>query len=120
MCRARVAVPKAVSGQLSVTAAAAEYGYSRRHVHRLLVRYRNGGLDAVEPRSRRPIGSSSATPPEVRQRVLELRGQLTADGRDAGPEPNPLAPRTRADAGSLDLDDPSDPPPGRIDHSAAR
>jgi len=86
MSRARVAVLKAVSGQLSVTAAAAEYGFSRRHLHRLLVRYRNGGLDAVEPRSRRPNGSSTATPPEVRQRVLELRGQLTADGLDAGPE----------------------------------
>jgi transposase InsO family protein len=86
MSRARVAVLKAVSGQLSVTAAAAEYGFSRRHLHRLLVRYRNGGLDAVEPRSRRPNGSSSATRPEVRQRVLELRQQLTADGLDAGPE----------------------------------
>jgi transposase InsO family protein len=86
MSRARVAVLQVVSDQLSVTAAAAEYGFSRRHLHRLLARYRAGGLDAVEPRSRRPNGSSRATPPEVRQRVLELRLQLTADGLDAGPE----------------------------------
>jgi transposase len=86
MSRARVAVLQVVSDQLSVTAAAAEYGFSRRHLHRLLARYRASGLDAVEPRSRRPRGSSRATPPEVRQRVLQLRLQLTADGLDAGPE----------------------------------
>lgn len=86
MSRARVAVLQVVSDQLTVTAAAAEYGFSRRHLHRLLARYRTGGLDAVEPRSRRPNGSSRATPPEVRQRVLELRLQLTAEGLDAGPE----------------------------------
>ena len=86
MSRARVAVLQVVSDHLTVTAAAAEYGFSRRHLHRLLARYRAGGLDAVEPRSRRPSGSSRATPPELRQRVLELRLQLSADGLDAGPE----------------------------------
>ena len=43
---------KIVSKQLTVTAAAAEYGFSRRHLHRLLARYREDGLDAVEPRER--------------------------------------------------------------------
>jgi len=74
-----------VSKQLSVTAAAAEYGISRRHLHRLLARYRNEGLDALEPRSRRPKTTPIATPETVRERVIELRGQLTADGLDAGP-----------------------------------
>src|SRR5436305_5019563 len=86
MSRARVAVLKAATGQLSVTAAAAECGISRRHLHRLLVRYREGGLDALEPRSRRPKTTPIATPEPVRQRVVELRAQLTADGLDAGPE----------------------------------
>src|SRR5881275_2846181 len=85
MSRARVAVLKAVSGQLSVTAAAADYGYSRRHLHRLLARYREGGLVALEPRSRRPRSSPHATSPDVRERVIELRSQLIADGLDAGP-----------------------------------
>jgi transposase InsO family protein len=85
MSRARVAVLQVVSKQLSVTAAAAEHGISRRHLHRLLVRYREGGLDALEPRSRRPKTTPIATPETVRQRVIELRGQLTADGLDAGP-----------------------------------
>jgi hypothetical protein len=85
MSRARVAVLQIVSNQLSVTEAAAEYGFSRRHLHRLLARYRQGGLDAVQQRSRRPKSSPHATPDVVRDRIVELRRQLTADGSDAGP-----------------------------------
>jgi transposase len=85
MSRARVAVLKAASGQLSVTAAAAECGFSRRHLHRLLVRYREGGLDALEPRSRAPRTNPAQTSGEICERVIELRVQLTADGLDAGP-----------------------------------
>ena len=39
MSKHRVTVLKVVSKQLSVTAAAAEYGMSRQHLHRLLRRY---------------------------------------------------------------------------------
>ena len=85
MSRTRVAVLKVVSQQLSVTQSAAEYGFSRRHLHRLLVRYREGGLEALEPRSRAPRTNPAQTPAEVCQRVIELRGQLSADGLDAGP-----------------------------------
>lgn len=85
MSRTRVAVLQIVSKQLSVTEAAAEYGISRRHLHRLLARYREGGLDALQPRSRRPKTNSAATPPLVRERVIELRQALTAEGLDAGP-----------------------------------
>jgi transposase InsO family protein len=85
MSRTHVAVLQVVSKQLTVTAAAAEYGISRRHLHRLLVRYREGGLDALEPRSRRPKRTPIATPVVVRERVIELRSRLTAAGLDAGP-----------------------------------
>lgn len=85
MSRARVAVLKVVSKQLTVTAAAAEYGYSRRQLTRLLARYRTGGLDAVEPGSRRPKSNSAATLPAVRERIIELRLHLTKEGWDAGP-----------------------------------
>jgi len=85
MSRARVAVLKVVSGHLSVTAAAAESGYSRRQLHRLLIRYREGGLDALEPRSRAPSTNPAQTSQEIRERVIELRQRLTADGLDAGP-----------------------------------
>jgi transposase InsO family protein len=86
MSRARVAVLQIVSKQLTVTRAAAEYGISRRHLQRLLARYRQGGLEALQPRSRRPKTTPFATPVEVRARVVELRAQLSADGLDAGPE----------------------------------
>jgi transposase InsO family protein len=85
MSQARVAVLQVMSKQLSVTAAAAEYGISRRHLHRLLSRYREGGLDALEPRSRRPKSTPIATTDAVRARAIELRVQLTANGLDAGP-----------------------------------
>ena len=85
MSRVRGAVLKVVADQLSVTAAAAEYGFSRRHLHRLLVAYREGGLDALEPRSRRPKTNAAATSVLVRERVIALRARLTAGGLDAGP-----------------------------------
>jgi transposase InsO family protein len=85
MSRARVAVLKVISNELSVTAAAAEYGYSRQHLHRLIARYKAGGLDAVEPRSRRPLGSRQATDEKVRDFIVRTRLELTAAGWDAGP-----------------------------------
>jgi transposase InsO family protein len=85
MSKHRVAVLKVVSGQLSVTAAATQYGISRGHLHRLLGRFRDGGLDALEPRSRRPQRSPQRTSPSVRDRIVELRRELVAQGLDAGP-----------------------------------
>jgi len=85
MSRARVAVLKVISKQLSVTAAAAEYGYSRQHLHRLIARYEAGGLDAVEPRSRKPKSNPQATEDKVRDDIIKTRLQLTAAGWDAGP-----------------------------------
>jgi transposase InsO family protein len=85
MSKHRVAVLKVVSMELSVTAAAATYGISRQHVQRLLRRYRDGGLEALEPRSRRPRTSPGRTPDGVRDRIVALRTELTARGLDAGP-----------------------------------
>ena len=85
MSKHRVAVLKVVSSQSSVTAAAAEYGLSRGHLHRLLRRYREGGLDDLEPRSRRPCTSPHRTADAVRGRITALRTELTAGGLDAGP-----------------------------------
>jgi transposase InsO family protein len=85
MSKARVAVLKVISKELSVTAAAAEYGYSRQHLHRLIARYKAGGLDAVEPRSRRPLGNRQATDEKVRDFIIRTRLELTAAGWDAGP-----------------------------------
>jgi len=85
MSKHRVAVLKVVSTQLSITAAAAEYSMSRQHLHRLLRRYRDGGLDALEPRSRRPRTNPGRTPDQVRERIVALRTELARRGLDAGP-----------------------------------
>ena len=81
----RVVVLKIIAGQITVTAAAEEYGISRRHLHRLLARYRDSGLDGLDVCSRAPKTSPQATTDRVRDRVLELRHALTAAGTDAGP-----------------------------------
>lgn len=85
MSKHRVVVLKIVAKQLTVGEAAAEYGISRRQLHRLLARYRQEGLDAVEPRSRRPHSNPAATPDTVRDRIVELRRKLVAQGLDSGP-----------------------------------
>lgn len=85
MSHARVAVLKVVSKQATVGEAAAEVGLSRRHLQRLLARYRKGGLDALEPRSRRPKRTPNQTPGPIRERVIELRCKLRDEGLDAGP-----------------------------------
>ena len=85
MSKNRVAVLKVVAKQLSVTAAAAEYGMSRQHLQLLLRRYREAGLDALEPRSRRPRTSPQRTSDAVRERIIALRVELTGRGLDAGP-----------------------------------
>ncbi|MBV9029849.1 MAG: helix-turn-helix domain containing protein [Pseudonocardiales bacterium] len=85
MSRARVAVLKVISKELTVTAAAVQYGYSRQHLHRLLARYRDGGLDAVDPRTRRPQSNPRAVGPQVRELIITTRQQLTRQGLDAGP-----------------------------------
>jgi transposase InsO family protein len=85
MSKHRVAVLKVVSAQLSVSAAALESGISRGHLHRLLRRYREDGLEAVEPRSRRPRTSPGRTPDAVRGRIIAVRIEFTARGLDAGP-----------------------------------
>ena len=85
MSKHRVAVLKVVSKQLSITAAAAEYGMSRQYLHRLLRRYRDGGLEALEPRSRRPRTNPGRTPDHIRERVVALRTELVSRGLDGGP-----------------------------------
>jgi transposase InsO family protein len=85
MSKHRVVVLKVVAKQLTVTEAAELYGLSRRHLHRLLARYWADGIDAIDPRPRRPKTNPRATPPEVTERILRLRAELAGNGLDAGP-----------------------------------
>jgi transposase InsO family protein len=84
MSRARAAVLKVMSKQATAGEAAAEIGISRRHLQRLLGRYREGGLEALESRSRAKTNPNQ-TSERVRQRVIELRVEFRGEGLDAGP-----------------------------------
>ena len=85
MSKHQVVVLKIVAGQLSVTQADEQFGLSRQYLHKLLARYRTGGLDALQPQSRRPHSNSAATSPNVRDRIIWWRQHLTGQGLDAGP-----------------------------------
>ena len=85
MSKAKVIVMSVVEQGLSKAKAARRYDVSWRWVHTLVTRYEAGGLDALEPRSRRPATNPNATRDATRARILELRRTLTAQGLDAGP-----------------------------------
>ena len=63
----------------------AEYGVSKSWLYELLARYRAEGEAAFEPKSRRPHSSPTAIGPEVVERIVRLRTELTRAGHDAGP-----------------------------------
>ena len=84
MSKHRVVVLKIVAKQLTVTEAAEQYGISRRHLHRLLARFHADGIDAVDPRTRRPKTNPRATGTDVVDRIRQLRGELERKGLDAG------------------------------------
>jgi transposase InsO family protein len=69
----------------SVREVAAAHGISRSWIYELLGRFRAGGYEALEPRSHRPRACPHETPPAVVQAIVELRGELAAQGHDAGP-----------------------------------
>jgi transposase InsO family protein len=70
----------------SVSELAAAHGVHRSWIYKLLARYRDGGHQALQPRSRRPRSCKHQTPVEIVDRVLELRERLSAEGHDAGAE----------------------------------
>jgi transposase InsO family protein len=64
---------------------ASAHGISKSWIYELIARYRSGGYEALEPRSRRPRSCAHETPVEIVRAIVELRSRLTADGHDAGP-----------------------------------
>jgi transposase InsO family protein len=63
---------------------ARSHGLSRTWIYELVKRFRAGGYDALEPRSRRPKRCPHQYGPEVEAVVVLVRGQLAAAGHDAG------------------------------------
>lgn len=69
---------------LTPTQAAARFGVGRTWIYQLLSRYSTGGLEALEPRSRRPNSNPRALGPESCAEIIRLRRHLLAQGLDAG------------------------------------
>src|ERR1700693_4141352 len=62
------------------------HGISKTWIYELIRRYRVGGYEALEPRSRRPRSCKHETPAEIVGAIVELRGELKSHGHDAGAE----------------------------------
>jgi transposase InsO family protein len=82
---ARYVVDAVILEGRGVREVAAAHGISRSWIYELIGRFRAGGYEALEPRSHRPRSCPHETPREVVQAIVELRGQLEAQGHDAGP-----------------------------------
>lgn len=60
------------------------HGVSKSWVGKIVARYREGGEEALVPRSRAPHRIPHRTSPRLEDRVVELRKRLAEDGFDAG------------------------------------
>ncbi len=86
MYKARYLVEAHLVEGRSVSELAAAHGVHRSWIYKLLARYREGGYEALEPRSRRPRSCKHATPAEIVGAVLRLRKRLSEEGHDSGAE----------------------------------
>jgi transposase InsO family protein len=86
MQKARYVVDAVVVEGRSVREVARAYGVSKSWVAALVGRYRAGGYEALEPRSRRPHHSPRRTPDVLEDEIIRLRKWLSERGFDAGPE----------------------------------
>ena len=85
MGMARYVVDAVVLEGRSVREVARAHGLSKTWVYELIGRYRAGGYEALEPRSRRPRSCPHQTPAELTEEILRLRGELGEAGYDCGP-----------------------------------
>jgi transposase InsO family protein len=81
---ARYVVDAVVLEGRSAREVARAHGISKSWIYELLARYRSGGYEALQPRSRRPRSCTHETPVEMVHSIVQLRRQLQADGHDAG------------------------------------
>ena len=84
MSKQRIIVVTVLAGK-SQREVADRYGVIQPRVSQLIASHRASGWGAVEPRSRRPRSNPRATPPEVVDRVLQLRQELLDYGADVDP-----------------------------------
>lgn len=69
---------------MTQTEAAAHFGVTTRWIRTLQRRFNEGGLEALQPRSKRPHANPRALQASVVDRIIKLRQELTTKGTDAG------------------------------------
>ena len=84
MAKARYLVEAHLTEGRSVAELAKAHGVHRSWIYKLLARYREGGYEALEPRSRAPHRTPGKTPEEIVREVVSLREQLLSQGHDGG------------------------------------
>ncbi len=84
MSKAHLIITAITLQGLSYRQVAKRYGVSKSWAHKIHQRYLAEGDHALEPRSRRPQHSPTATPDHIRARIIELRHTLSKQGFDAG------------------------------------
>src|SRR5579862_1775518 len=86
MGMARYVVDAVLLEGRSAREVARAHGISKTWIYELISRYRAGGYEALEPRSRRPRSCKHETSREVVQAIVALRRELSEQGHDAGAE----------------------------------
>lgn len=75
----------ALAGQIdNVAQFCRDNGISRETFYKFRKRFREGGIEGLQDRSRRPLTSPGQTPVEVEELVVRRRKQLIEQGRDHG------------------------------------
>jgi transposase InsO family protein len=86
MGMARYVVDAVLLEGRSAREVAAAHGISKTWIYELISRYRAGGYEALEPRSRRPHSCKHETSRELVKAIVALRRELETQGHDAGAE----------------------------------
>jgi transposase InsO family protein len=81
---ARYLVDAVVLEKRSYRDVARSHGVSKSWVAALVARFREGGYEAVAPRSRAAKNVANRSPAELEERIVRLRKELTEEGFDAG------------------------------------
>jgi transposase InsO family protein/transposase-like protein len=81
---ARYVVEAVIREGRSYREVAGAHGVSKSWVAKLVTRFHEGGYEAIRPRSKAPHRIPHKTSPELEDRIVGLRKQLTEAGFDAG------------------------------------
>jgi transposase InsO family protein len=81
---ARYLVDAVVSEKRSCREVARAHGVSKSWVAKLVARYRDGGYDAIAPRSKAARRVANRSSGELEERVVRLRKELAEQGLDCG------------------------------------